>query len=128
MDDVVAVHVSESLDELIDDIFNQLRLQSVRAFFEHFEEVVLNVFENQINDSFSPEGIPQFDDIGIFHVFQNFDFSHGDFADKLVVLALLEFFYCEKLFGFVGPTLEDNSIGAFADHRNNLVFLHFIDK
>ena len=124
MSDIIGVHVGKSLDELIHNIFNQLRLKTIWGLLKDLEEVVFDVLEDEVDDSLSPEGVSEFDYVGILHVFEYLDFSHGDFADKFIVLGLLELFDGESLLGLVGFTLEHHPIGPLADDRKYFIFLH----
>lgn len=115
MYDVIRVHIGESLDKLIHNIFNQLGFEAIGGFLKDLKQVIFNIFKHQIHNSFPPEGVSEFDYVGVFHIFQYLDLAHGDFADEFVVFGLLELFDSEDLLGLVGSTLEDDPIGALAN-------------
>ena len=85
MNDIIAVHVSKALDKLVHNIFYHLRFESFWGFFKDLKKVVFDVLENEVDNSFSSEGVSEFNNVGVFHVFKNFDLSHGNFAYKLIV-------------------------------------------
>jgi hypothetical protein len=124
VNDVIGVHVGKSLDKLIHNIFNELGFEAVGGLFEYFEQVILNILKDEVDDTFSPEGISELNDVGVFHIFEYFDLAHGDFADEFIVFRLLELFDGEGLLGLVGLAFEDDAVCALTDDRENLIFLH----
>jgi hypothetical protein len=128
MNDIIGVHVGKPLDKLIHNIFNQLGLEAIRGLLKNLQQVVLNIFEHQIDNTFSPKSISELDDIGVFHVFEYLDLAHGDFTHEFVVFGLFELFDGEGLLGLVGLAFEDDAVCAFADDCENLIFLHSINK
>ena len=65
MQHVHGVHVGQSLEQLVQDEADCLGLEAIWRFFEHFEEVVLNVFENEVHYAFLAEGLFELDYIGM---------------------------------------------------------------
>lgn len=55
---------------------------------------------------------------------ENLDLTHGCLLDYLVLLGLLELLDRHHFLVVVALALEDHSVGALADHAQNIVFLH----
>ena len=115
MNDIIGMHVGKSLDKLIHNIFNELGFEAVGGLLEYFEQVILNILKDEVDDTFSPEGISELNDVGVFHVFEYLDLAHGDFTHEFVVFGLFELFDGEGLLGLVGLAFEDDAVCALAD-------------
>ena len=85
MDDVERVHVGQPFQKLVHEDTDQLGIEAVRGFLQDFQQVVLDVLEDKIDDSFFAEGFFELDDGGVPEHFENLDFPHGGFLDDFVL-------------------------------------------
>lgn len=59
------VHVGQSLEQLVQEQPDCFGFEAIWRFFEQFEQVVLNVFEDEVHYALLAERLFQFDDIGM---------------------------------------------------------------
>ena len=86
VDAVEGVHVGQSLEQLVHEQSDHIRRQAIGGFLQHFQQVVLDVLKDQVDDAFFAEGFLEFDDVGVFEQFEDFDLSHGGLFDYLIFL------------------------------------------
>lgn len=84
----------------------------------------MNVFEDEVNNSFFTEGLFEFDSVGVFKHFEYFYFSHCSFFNDLVLLGFFEFFNGYDFLVLITAALEYDSVGAFAYESQNIILLH----
>ena len=95
------MHVSESFEELVHVQSDQLRIQSILRLLQHFQQVILHVLKDQIDDSLLPEGLLKFHDVGVFEHLEHLHLPHRGLLNDLVLLSLLEFLYRHYFTGLV---------------------------
>lgn len=69
MDHILRVHVRQPFQQLIHEQSDNFRLQSIRRFLQHFQEVVLNILKNKINDALLPKSLLELYDVGMLQHF-----------------------------------------------------------
>lgn len=115
MHNVQGVHVRQSFQQLVHQKPDQLGLQPVRRFLKHFQQVVLHVLEDQVDDALFAEGLLQLHYRRVFQHFQYFYFPHGCFFDDFIFLGLLKLLDGHDFFVLVAPAFEHHSVCAFPD-------------
>lgn len=65
MQHVLAMHVRQSLEQLIQQKSDAFGVESIWRLLEHFEEVVLDVLKDEIDDALFAEGLLEFYDVGV---------------------------------------------------------------
>lgn len=65
MQHVLAMHVRQSLEQLIQQKSDAFGVESIWRLLEHFEEVVLDVLKDEIDDALFAEGLLEFYNVGV---------------------------------------------------------------
>jgi hypothetical protein len=124
VDDIKRMHVGQGLEQLVHEQPNELGLQTIRGFFQYLKQVVLDVLEDQVNDSFFAESLFKFHSVGVTQHLEDFHLSHGGFLNDFVLLRLLKLFDGHDFLIFVGLAFEDHSVRSLPDHAHNIILLH----
>jgi hypothetical protein len=122
--DVQGVKVSKAFEQLVDKRPDHLWVEAVGGLLENLEQIALDVLEYQIDDALLPEGLFEFDQVRMFHHFEDLHLSHCSFFDDFVFLSFLELLYRQDLLSVVALALEDHSVGTLSYDSQYIVFLH----
>lgn len=95
------MHVGQSLQELVHVQSDQLRIQPILRLLQHFQQVILHVLKDQIDDALLPERLLKFHDVGVFEHLEHLHLPHGGLLDDLILLGLLELLYRHDFTGLV---------------------------
>jgi len=122
--DAQGVDVGQSLQQLVDEQPDQLRLQPIPRLLQHLQQIVLHILEHQVHNALLAEGLLQLHNGGVFQHLQNLDLPHGGLLDDLILLGLLELLDRHHLLVLVAPALQHHSVRALPDQSQNVVLLH----
>eukprot|EP00350_Pseudokeronopsis_sp_OXSARD2_P012530 CAMPEP_0170546776 /NCGR_PEP_ID=MMETSP0211-20121228/5105_1 /TAXON_ID=311385 /ORGANISM="Pseudokeronopsis sp., Strain OXSARD2" /LENGTH=292 /DNA_ID=CAMNT_0010851399 /DNA_START=1285 /DNA_END=2159 /DNA_ORIENTATION=- len=101
VDDVVSVAELDGFEELVNELTNCFRIQSIGPFLQNFQKILLHVLKHKIQPLFPLEGFFQLDNVILFENSQHFYFPESSFFNNLIFIRLFELLYCHYFTGFL---------------------------
>ena len=95
VDDLVGMHVLNGLDELVNDLFDVFRVQTVGGLFQNVEQGFLHEFKHEVDPVLTFESLFELYDVFVTQDSEHLDFSLGIFPNKFIVICIFEFFDCD---------------------------------
>ena len=123
--EVQRVHVGEALQKLVHVEPDELGIEAVLGLLQHFEQVVLHVLEDEVDDALLAEGLLELDDVGVLEHLEHLHLAHGGLLDYFVLLGLLELLDGHHFAGLVAAALEHHAVRALPDDPHYIVLLHY---
>ena len=83
-----------SLDDLVNEEPKSFWVDPESVVFEDFEEVLLDILENEVESPFSLKGLLEEDDVLVLEQPEHLDLPHDRFLGYLVFVRLFELLNC----------------------------------
>jgi len=125
VDNVTPMTVLDGLQQLVNVGFDDIFSESVRVFFQNFEQILLQVFKNEVKPARFFETVNERHNVLLLQITQHLHFAQSRLLHDFIIVGLFKLLDSNDIASFFDLGLVNDTICTFANNALDFVLLHF---